>query len=191
MVNTKDRIFSTASKLFREKGYNNVTINDICDACGITKPTFYYHIKSKQDILVSFYDHIVDNLTPLLMKMIYIPSSWEQLMLLFDTLINNIEELGTDLNSQLLSVNLQKNYGTFALRKNLEEIAINIVKKGQQDKEIRNLNDAKQLYHAAAYMFTGYEYMWCVLEGDFDWKQQFYKSLENLLDVDPDLRKYT
>lgn len=191
MTNTKDKIFATASKLFREKGYNNVTINDICDACGITKPTFYYHIKSKQDILVSFYDHIVDNLTPLLMQMISVSSSWEQLMLLFDTLINNIEELGTDINSQLLSVNLEKNYGTFALRKNLEEIAISIVKKGQQNKQIRNLNDAKQLYQAAAYMFTGYEYMWCVLDGNFDWKQQFYRSLENLLDVDPALRKYS
>ncbi len=191
MESTKDRIFNTASKLFREKGYNNVTINDICDACGITKPTFYYHIESKQDILVRLYDHIVENLTPLLVQMISVSSSWEQLTLLFDTLIDNIQELGTDINSQLLSINLGKNYGTFALRENLEEIAVGIVKRAQQDKEIRNLNDPRQLYQAAAYMFTGYEYMWCVMDGAFDWKQQFFKSLENLMDVDPELREYS
>lgn len=191
MASTKDIIFDIASKLFQERGYNQVTVNDICEACGITKPTFYYHIKSKQEILVRFYDHIVDNLTPLLLQMISISGSWEQLILLFDTLINNIQDLGTDINSQLLSINLEKNYGTFALRENLEEIAVNIVKKGQDNKEFRNLNDAKQLYQAAAYMFTGYEYMWCVLDGDFDWKGQFFKSLENLMDVDPAFRRYS
>ena len=44
MISTKNKIFETAGKLFKEKGYENVTINNICEACGITKTTFYYHI---------------------------------------------------------------------------------------------------------------------------------------------------
>ena len=67
---TKDKVFSTAVGLFIEKGYNNVTINDICDACEITKPTFYYHFKSKQDIILHYYDHVIENLTPVLIQML-------------------------------------------------------------------------------------------------------------------------
>lgn len=190
-MSTKDKIFETAGRLFKEKGYDNITINNICEACGITKTTFYYHIGSKQKIILRFYDHIIDNLAPLLIQMIDTTSNWEQLILLFDTLLQNISELGANVNSQLLIINLQKNQGTFDLRKNLEEIAISIIRRCQQSKEIHNLNDASQLYSAAAYMFTGYEYRWCVLNGEFDWKEQFYRSLENIFDVDPALRKYS
>ena len=44
---TKDIIIETAYQLFFKHGYNNVTINDICKECKITKPTFYTYIKSK------------------------------------------------------------------------------------------------------------------------------------------------
>ena len=39
-MTTKDKIFDTAIKLFKEKGYNNVTVNDICDACEISNLPF-------------------------------------------------------------------------------------------------------------------------------------------------------
>jgi AcrR family transcriptional regulator len=188
---TKDRIFSVASRLFKEKGYNNVTVNDICDACEITKPTFYYHLKSKQDIILEYYDHVIENLTPVLMQMLDTPSHWEQILLLFDSLVQNFIDLGSDINSQLLIINLQENRRTFDLRKDLEEVAISIIQKGQEENQIRNRNSAKQLYEAAAYMFTGYEFMWCVLKGDFEWKQNYYRSLEVLFDVEPSLRKYS
>ena len=37
----KKNIISISYNLFKEKGYDNVTINDICDKCNITKTTFY------------------------------------------------------------------------------------------------------------------------------------------------------
>lgn len=189
--NTRDKIFKIASKLFNENGYDNVTVNDICNSCNISKRTFYYHLNSKDDILFHYYDHIVDNLTPLLMQLMNTSNNWEQLLLLFDNLINHIEELGPDINGQLLSKNLQNNNNTFDLRKNLTDIAIQIIENGQKNKQILNLNNAADLYRSAAYMFTGYEYMWCVKNGDFQWKELFYNSIENLFDVKPALRKYS
>ena len=100
-------------------------------------------------------------------------------------------ELGSDINSQLLIINLQENQRTFDLRRDLEELAIKIIEMAQEKNQIRNKNNAKQLYEAAAYMFTGYEFMWCVLKGDFNWKENYYRSLEALFDVEPSLRKYS
>lgn len=37
---TKDFIIETANELFLEKGYKNVTVVDICEACNISKTTF-------------------------------------------------------------------------------------------------------------------------------------------------------
>ncbi|HKM06571.1 MAG TPA: TetR/AcrR family transcriptional regulator, partial [Sphaerochaeta sp.] len=103
-MDMKVQIVQAGEQLFKQKGYDAVTVNDICQACNITKPTFYYHIKSKQDILLHLYDPIVDNLTPILCQMLHTSSSWDQISLLFEHLIDNMITLGPDLNSQLLIV---------------------------------------------------------------------------------------
>lgn len=52
---TKNRIFNKANELFSEKGFNNVTIRDICKEAHIAVGTFYLHYQSKHDILYSLY----------------------------------------------------------------------------------------------------------------------------------------
>ncbi len=191
MVNTQDLIYDTAMTLFKEKDFDSVTINDICMACGITKSTFYYHVKSKNDIIVNYYDSIVNNLTPILIDMLDSSNSWDQIIALFDSLITDIESYGVGFNSQLLSISLKENLRTFDMRQNLKDIAIKIITKGQGLGQFRNPNNAERLYEAAAYMFTGYEYMWCIKNGDFNWRKEFLTSVENLLDVDEELRRFT
>jgi AcrR family transcriptional regulator len=185
----KTQIIAKGSELFRDKGYEQVTVKDICEACNITKTTFYYHIKSKQDILLQTYDVIVDNLTPMLQGMLNLPSSWDQIKHLFDHLITQFIALGPELNSHLLIVNLKRKDRALHLRPHLEKIAVDIIGSGQSKGQFKNTNDPKVLYEAAAYMFTGYEYMWCTLSGDFEWRELFFKSLESLLEVEPGLRK--
>ncbi|MCK9349357.1 MAG: TetR/AcrR family transcriptional regulator [Sphaerochaeta sp.] len=185
-MDMKAQIIAKGNELFKDKGYEKVTVNDICEACGITKTTFYYHLKSKQDILLQSYDIIVDNLTPMLRQMLHLPSCWEQIKHLFDYLITQFIALGPELNSQLLIVNLQRKDRALHLRKHLEEIAIDIISMGQERGQFHNSNEPKVLYEAAAYMFTGYEYMWCTLSGDFAWRELFFQSLETLLVVTPE-----
>ena len=57
---------------------------------------------------------------------------------------------------------------------------------GQERGQFHNSNKPKVLYEAAAYMFTGYEYMWCTLSGDFAWRELFFQSLKTLLEVSSD-----
>ncbi|MDF2950220.1 MAG: transcriptional regulator, TetR family [Sedimentibacter sp.] len=49
--NTKEKIYSTSIKLFRSKGFDNVTIQDIAKAANISVGLFYNYYKSKNDIL--------------------------------------------------------------------------------------------------------------------------------------------
>lgn len=52
---TKEKIYATALKLINEKGYNNVTVDSICQKAGIAKGTFYVHFQAKDDIIRSIY----------------------------------------------------------------------------------------------------------------------------------------
>ena len=46
----KEKILNSAYKLFIEKGVNNTSIQEIVDAAGIAKGTFYLYFKDKYDL---------------------------------------------------------------------------------------------------------------------------------------------
>lgn len=54
-TDTKNKIFETAVALIKNKGYDNVTISEICQTAGLAKGSFYVHYKSKEDIVRESY----------------------------------------------------------------------------------------------------------------------------------------
>ena len=47
----RQRIVTAADQLFYHQGYENTSFSDIADAVGISRGNFYYHFKSKDEIL--------------------------------------------------------------------------------------------------------------------------------------------
>ena len=76
----KEDILRKALRLFRSKGYENTTTNDICRAAKITKPTLYYYFPSKRNLLHAVHQHTIDTiLGPYLDKSISIEDPLERL----------------------------------------------------------------------------------------------------------------
>ncbi len=50
MNKTKRRIFTTAIKLFAEKGYESTGIEEITAVAGVAKGSLYYHFETKEDL---------------------------------------------------------------------------------------------------------------------------------------------
>lgn len=53
--NTKIIILETALKLFKERSFKEVTVDDIVTTSGTSKGAFYYHFKSKDDLIIYEY----------------------------------------------------------------------------------------------------------------------------------------
>jgi AcrR family transcriptional regulator len=53
---TRDQIVAAADQLFYEQGYEHTSFSDIADAVRISRGNFYYHFKSKGEIL----DAVID-----------------------------------------------------------------------------------------------------------------------------------
>lgn len=53
------QIIGVATALFREKGYHATSLDDIADVIGFTKPAIYYYFRSKEDILFTIVDDVV------------------------------------------------------------------------------------------------------------------------------------
>ena len=47
---TKERIFISAAHLFSQKGYNGVSMRELAEHSGISKPTIYYYFGNKEGI---------------------------------------------------------------------------------------------------------------------------------------------
>jgi AcrR family transcriptional regulator len=55
----RDKVLAAALDVFLRYGYKRVTMNDIAEAAGISRPALYLVFESKEDIFKSVYEHWV------------------------------------------------------------------------------------------------------------------------------------
>ena len=56
----REMILEAAVKLFRAKGYNNTSMDEIAEAVGLTKGGLYHYVEKKEDLLKDIHDQILD-----------------------------------------------------------------------------------------------------------------------------------
>jgi AcrR family transcriptional regulator len=57
---TRQRMLDAALQCFRERGYQETTVEKIVELAGTTVPTFYRHFPSKADLLYPLLDHLTE-----------------------------------------------------------------------------------------------------------------------------------
>jgi len=57
---TRLRIQDMARELFSQKGVQRTSLQDIADRLGITKPALYYHFRSREDLVRSILQPLID-----------------------------------------------------------------------------------------------------------------------------------
>jgi AcrR family transcriptional regulator len=58
---TRARIQQAALELFAEQGVQQTSLRDIADRLGVTKPALYYHFASREDLLSSLVQPMIDD----------------------------------------------------------------------------------------------------------------------------------
>lgn len=51
-IDTKEKIFKAAAKLFSTDGFYKVSVREICELAEVTKPVLYYYFKDKETLLM-------------------------------------------------------------------------------------------------------------------------------------------
>jgi len=185
---TIELIKNTAYKLFVERGYDKVTVNEICQACGIVKSTFYYHVKSKEELISHLYDNICEIIYSNVPEIIKADNYWEALWKCIEPILQFSTEIGPDLNVQSLKANLNNDIGTYDLKEELKKISIPLIEKAQQLGQIRNQSRPEDLYEATIHAIYGYDLVWCIKKGNFNKIDKTRKTLEALYDIAPENR---
>jgi AcrR family transcriptional regulator len=56
---TKDRVLDTALRLFNERGYLGVRVEDIAQQAGVSRATFYKHFAEREQILAELFERLL------------------------------------------------------------------------------------------------------------------------------------
>jgi AcrR family transcriptional regulator len=60
---TRADIYNAAMTLFLRRGFDSVTIDDICDAADVARATFFLHFPAKEALLIEYGERANDELT--------------------------------------------------------------------------------------------------------------------------------
>lgn len=150
------QLLSSAIQMFKELGYENVTVQMVCDSCHVTKGSFYYHYRFKESLLMEYYRIMCSGeLTQVVTAMLGDSSDFERLWRLFNYYIEGSVKLGRDLLKSLLKINLDHNSEIFPLKRDqiitrdreFVRIYLEVVRGGQENGSIRQGDAAEMLEH--------------------------------------------
>jgi AcrR family transcriptional regulator len=143
-------IIDVSIKIIAEKGIQQLTIKNISKSMGISEPAIYRHFDCKMDILLAILSHFKKNSHIISSKIISNKtSSIKQIESIF---INHFKQFAanTALSAVIFSEEIFQNDKRLAEQVNLimllnQNMFIKIIKKGQQNNEIRSDISEKQL----------------------------------------------
>lgn len=188
MANERQRqIQDTAIDLFRKKGFDATSVQDICDACGITKPTFYKYVRSKEELLRHFYDQATEELLLQLQKPMEEHDYWGMIWAGFTNTSNYSLNLGWELLSKYLILNFHEHTVTSRYTSVGRKLSTQAIAMAQQTGQIRNHADPDVLFMTLKNIGLAYMLHWCMTKEGFDYFSAFYASLETILQPDYDV----
>ena len=169
----KEEVAEAAISLFKRNGYNNVTVNEICKECGISRSVFYSSFNGKRSIL----EYMVEK-----------PQHNERIWQLFDRFIAIAYDFGPELTSTLFIMQFESPEGIRAAVHALDDLfatlATNCAKSGIIDsKEPPDL-----LSRIATDLICHELYVWSSQKGNFSLRARARQYAEIAYHVKPEYR---
>ncbi len=170
-MQTRREIFDTAIALFAKRGYDKVTIDDICEKVGVTKGAFYNHFKSKDQIILEEFMRMDEHYAKVAQEISGMQSSREKLRAFNREAIKLMSDLGVTMmkvvyHSQV-APNMRRPY-LMDGRRSLYRITNELVREGQENGEIRDDLASEDIAIMFINCFRGQIYHWCLTNGTFD-----------------------
>ncbi|AXI10230.1 TetR family transcriptional regulator [Oceanobacillus zhaokaii] len=166
----KDEITKQSILLFEKKGFSTTSIQDIVNALGVTKGTFYYYFSSKEQLLMDIHDDYITKLLELQKKIIHKNhrSQKEKLIEIIRLLITDIVENGPSARVFFREMRHLDNKHNEIIKQKRENFRINverIVQEGIEKKEFHN-NLRADMVSFGIVGITNWSYNWYKADGE-------------------------
>jgi len=168
---TKKRIIDCARKLFVEKGYNNVSVDEIISEAGSSKGGFYTHFKTKEQLIFSMVGLVDEAYLKFSESERRYKNTTEQIYALMEYVFEFMEkEVGLDFMSVIYSSQIKdQTTNRFLIspeREYYRRLKI-LTEEGQKNGELSTEFSASEIVAILTTCARGVIYDWCLKEGAF------------------------
>jgi AcrR family transcriptional regulator len=186
---TKKKIYETAYQLFDEFGFENVSIDSIVEAAGVSKGAFYVHFYSKDSLIAALINDYVNKVDLDYKSFLGSYQAEIEASDIIISLIGKISDVITDTVGNenikaLYKAQITKTIDTNTVmdyNRELYKMFNDVICKGVQQDEFRADIPVDTLARHFIMAIRGLTYEWCVRYPDFDLKEQVLKHFEILL----------
>lgn len=184
-LETKKRIFECALELFKEHGFENMSVDSIVKKAGISKGAFYVHYDSKLALIADFiktieldYENYFSSLSPDLK-----PSD---LLVLVTKKITDVisNSIGYEVMRVLYTSYLKKPIYTDPMldySRKIYSIYRQIIKMGIEQGEFNSSLDVDFISEQCVISIRGMTYEWCIRFPNFNLTEESLRHLTLLL----------
>jgi AcrR family transcriptional regulator len=187
---TKKKLYEIAERLFTERNFSDVNVEDITDEAGITKGAFYVHFESKDALIaILVADHAAKTDADYKTFLESLPDDMPASLVLFalaeriaDTLANTF---GCKNMTKIYQMLLSGTAGTEAVKgygRELYALVYNILEKGLRSGEFTSSLPPETLSRHFVMAIRGVSYEWCVRYPDFDLREQAISHIRLLIE---------
>ncbi|MCK5051530.1 MAG: TetR/AcrR family transcriptional regulator [Candidatus Cloacimonetes bacterium] len=192
-MNSKDKISLAALKIFLQKGYDATSISDVVAECKITKGGIYHHFKNKEELFIEAIDYLFDRFEEIERSMYSEAATLKQILQIYFGSLSNISEvLGAMTGSENIDVNnfymlmtnafikfpqIREKHGKLHLKN--QEMLVEIIKKAQQDGQIKDDIDCETLAFMINALAEG-TMIYHIMTDEIDLKEKGEKIFQNL-----------
>lgn len=184
----KDDIAECAIALFRDRGYDNVSVNEICESAHTSRSVFYSVFKGKRAIL----DYVVSKPQQKdeesFRKFADAENDFERIWQLFDRFIDIALDFGPKLTSRLFIMQFDSPKGIRDAVHALDDLFATLAKNCAKNGIIETEEPPELLSRIATDLILHELYVWCSQDGNFSLRERARQYAEVAYHVKPQYR---
>ena len=187
---TKKKLYEIAERLFAERHFSDVNVEDITDEAGITKGAFYVHFESKDALIaILIADHAAEVDADYKTFLKSLPDDMpatEVLLALTKKIADELMDIiGYENMKKVYQMLLAGTVDTEAVKgysRELYTLFHGVLEKGIQRGELTSSLPLEELSRHFVMAIRGVSYEWCVRYPDFDLKEQAIEHIRLLIE---------
>jgi TetR/AcrR family transcriptional regulator, fatty acid metabolism regulator protein len=173
-LETRQKIFDTALALLVKKGYDRVTVDDICAAAGVSKGTFYHHFKSKDQAILEEFLKIDRYYQEILPGIMQLSDIYDRMTEFTRLALAYMEKQGKNLMKVAYYSQIspdRKSSPVASSDRALYSIVSGLILDAQERGEVRSDLDSMEVAETLIRAIRGIVYDWCLQDGGFDMEE--------------------
>lgn len=184
----RNGIVQAAVELFRENGYDNVSVNAICQKAEVAHSSFYYLFSGKEDLLEYLLRDVMENKPVLTEDLLFAENDYERMWIICCRYLDICLSLGPQFTASMFRLELSDRLKPLEAVHTSDSWFIRFTDNCQKQGIMRTNMPAEYAATKSIDVVYKITYDWCLQKGAFNLKRKAREDTEIFFDIAPEYR---